>query len=133
MDEFSHETAIPVRFRDVDAAGHVNNAVYATYLEQARVEYTEAVIGTETVGFEKVIAHLELDYERSVEHGADVTVGVRVPEVGTSSIPMEYEIRADGATAATGSTVMVTVDPETGGARPLPEGWRERIAAHEGW
>jgi acyl-CoA thioester hydrolase len=133
MDEFSHETAIPVRFRDVDAAGHVNNAVYATYLEQARVEYTEAVIGTETVDLEKVIAHLELDYERSVEHGADVTVGVRVPEVGTSSIPMEYEIRADGATAATGSTVMVMVDPETGGARPLPEGWRERIAAHEGW
>lgn len=95
MDEFSHETAIPVRFRDVDAAGHVNNAVYATYLEQARVEYTEEVIGTKGVDFEKVIANLELDYERS--------------------------------------TVMVTVDPDAGTSQPLPDQWRERIAAHEGW
>jgi len=133
MSEFSYETEMPVRFRDIDAVGHVNNAVYATYLEQARIEYIEAVMGTEVVESGSVIVHLDIDYERSIEHGADVTVGVRVPEIGGSSIPMEYEIRADGATAATGSTVMVTVDPETGSARPLPDRWRDRIAAHEDW
>jgi len=133
MVEFNYEVEMPVRFRDIDAIGHVNNAVYATYLEQARIEYIEDVLGTVVTDADVVIANLELDYERPIEIGADVTVALAVPEVGTSSIPMEYEVRADGSVAATGSTVMVAVDPDAGTTRPLPEEWRHRIAEHEGW
>jgi len=131
MSEFSYETEMPVRFRDIDAIGHVNNAVYATYLEQARIEYIEDVLETSVAESGVVLAHLELDYERSIELDDAVTVALRVPELGRSSVPMEYEVRADGTVAATASTVMVAVDPDGDGSRPLPEAWRRRIEAHE--
>jgi len=131
MAEFSYEVELPVRFRDIDAIGHVNNAVYATYLEQARIEFIEDVLTTTVTDADVVLAHIELDFQRSIELEDDVTVALRVPELGTSSIPMEYEVRTDGTVAATGSTVMVTVDPDGDGTRPLPEAWRERIEAHE--
>jgi len=133
MDEFSYEVEMSVRFRDIDAIGHVNNAVYATYLEQARIEYIEDVLETPVAESGVVIANLELDYERPIELGSDVTVALGVPDVGRSSIPMEYEVRADGTVAATASTVMVAVDRDAGTARALPEEWRERIEAHEHW
>jgi len=129
---FEFETELPVRFRDLDAMGHVNNAVYATYLEQARVDYFESVLEVPLSEIDSVLASLSIDYERPVR-GGSVTVAVRVPEVGDSSVPMEYEVRdGDGDVAATGETVQVVVDPETGSPRPVPEEWRAAIEAFEG-
>ena len=62
MSEFS--TDIQVRFRDIDAMGHVNNAVYATYVEQARTEYFEEILEEGLDAVSTVLASLELSYER---------------------------------------------------------------------
>ena len=132
MAEFNYETEIEVRFRDFDMMGHVNNAVYATYLEQARVEYVEDVVGEQLIDTGAVVADLHLDFERPIDRGADVSVAVRAGELGTSSIPLEYEIRVDGEVAATGETLMVTFDQEAGEPTAIPETWRERIETHEG-
>ena len=132
MDEFNFEVEIDVRFRDLDAMGHVNNAVYATYLEQTRVEYIEDVIGEPLMETGAVLADLHIDYERPIDWGETVTVAVRADDPGTSSIPMTYEIRADGEVAATAETHMVIIDRETGDPTPMPEAWRERIREHEG-
>jgi len=132
MAEFNYEKEIDVRFRDYDMMGHVNNAVYATYLEQARVEYVEDVVGRELMDTGAVVADLHLDFERPVDWGDDVTVAVRAGELGTSSIPLEYEVHVDGEVAATGETLMVTFDPAAGEPRPMPDEWRERIREHEG-
>jgi acyl-CoA thioester hydrolase len=132
MTEFNYETEIDVRFRDLDVMGHVNNAVYATYLEQARIEYIEDVVQEPVMDTGAVIADLHLDFEQSVEYSDSVTVAVQAGELGTSSIPLEYEIRVDDAVAATGETLMVTFDQEAGKPTPMPESWRERIEAHEG-
>lgn len=132
MTEYSTETSFEVRYRDVDAVGHVNNAVYATYLEQVRIQYVEGVLGESTVDLDVAIANLTIDYERPIYLGETVTVRLRVSDVGTSSIHMEYEILADGERAATASTVMVPFDPDTGSSRPISEEWRDRIEAHEG-
>ncbi len=131
MSEFNYEKEIDVRFRDYDMMGHVNNAVYATYLEQARVEFIEDVVGEELMDTGAVVADLHLDFEQPISWSDDVTVAVRVGELGTSSIPLEYEIRADGEVAATGETLMVTFDPAAGEPRPMPDEWREKIQAHE--
>jgi acyl-CoA thioester hydrolase len=112
--------------------GHVNNAVYATYLEQARVRYVEDVVEEPLMETGGVVADLHVDFERPIDWGEDVTVGVRAGELGTSSIPLVYEIRADGDLAATGETLMVVFDPGAGEPRPIPDAWRERIADHEG-
>ncbi|WP_423744443.1 thioesterase family protein (plasmid) [Haladaptatus sp. SPP-AMP-3] len=132
MDEFGYTTAIEVRYRDLDTMGHVNNAVYATYLEQARIAYFRDVLGVPSDEINGVIAHLELDYHRSITGGDDVTVGVRVADIGTTSIMMEHEIRAGDEVAATGETVQVVFD-ESGDPTEIPPELRDRIATHEGF
>ncbi len=140
---FDFETEVPVRYTDVDTYGHVNNATYATYLEEARIDYLEAVLGDEARslaadsaegdGVGIVVASLELDYRHSVGLVETVTVGVRVPRLGESSFPIEYEVRSDGEVAATGETTMVAYDRAANASRPLPDAWRERIASFEGF
>ena len=132
MDEFSYEQEVQVRFQDLDAVGHVNNAVYATYLEEARIGYLKEVFEVDTQELGAVIAHLEIDYRQPVTDDTHVTVAVRTLEPGNSSVPMEYEIRTDGEVVATAETVMVAIDYETGETRRLPDEWRERLAEYEG-
>ena len=126
-DDYDYEMAADVRLRDIDFMGHVNNAVYATYLEEAREAYFRDVVGVSLTDVGTVLATLEIDYARPIEAESDVTIALRVPELGTSSLPMEYEIRTDGDRAATARTVQVLVDRETGDSRPIPAEWRTRI------
>lgn len=139
-EAYEFVTTVPVRYTDVDTYGHVNNATYATYLEEARIDYLQEVLGDEArsitaesdgdVGM--VVANLELQYRHSVGLVDSVEVGVRVPRLGDSSFPMEYEIRSDGDVAAEGATTMVAFDRAEGASRALPETWRERFEAFEG-
>lgn len=131
MDTFEFSTDVQVRFRDIDAMGHVNNAVYATYLEHVRADYFEEVLGVGLDAVNTAIATLELSYERPITLDQSVTAAARVPELGTTSLPMEYEIVADGETAATAETVQVFVD-EAGEPEPIPEEFRERVEAFKG-
>ncbi|WP_435332633.1 acyl-CoA thioesterase [Haloarchaeobius sp. TZWWS8] len=124
-------TDIDIRFNDVDLAGHVNNAIYVSYLEEARVDYLTEVIGG-LDSLDGVIANLEIDYHRPVTLDDEVEVAVAVTEIGSSSFEMTYEVRASGDVAATGSTVMVAYDFDTGESRPIPEEWRELVREYEG-
>ncbi|MEF8757470.1 MAG: thioesterase family protein [Halobacteriales archaeon] len=129
-DEHDFETEIEVRYRDVDAMGHVNNAVYATYLEQARTAYIREVAGLSTGDIESVLASLSIDFREPIALDETVTVGLRVADLGESSITMTYGVRrADGTVAATAETVQVTYDRETDSPRPVPADWREAIEA----
>jgi acyl-CoA thioester hydrolase len=123
---------LQVRFRDIDAMGHVNNAVYATYLEQARTAYFHEVLEERLDEVSTVLANLELSYERPITLGQAVRVVVRVADLGASSLPMTYEVLADGERAAAGETVQVFVDSEAGESIPIPDRIRERIVAFEG-
>jgi acyl-CoA thioester hydrolase len=131
-----HVTEIGIRFRDIDAMKHVNNAVYATYLEQARAEYARDVLDLDLDDIDTVLATLSSDYSAPLElSDSPVEVRLTVPELGASSIPMEYELRGNGGSgplAATAETVQVAFDRETGDSRPIPDAWRDRIAAYHG-
>jgi acyl-CoA thioester hydrolase len=130
VTDYSFTTEVGIRFRDVDAVGHVNNAVYATYVEQARIEYLRDVFGESLVDGRSVLAHIEIDFERSIGLGAETaTVGVGVTDVGTTSIEMDYEVRVGSEVVATAETVLVTTDE--GGPTPVPEEWRTAIAEYE--
>jgi acyl-CoA thioester hydrolase len=131
MSEYRYEVEIPVRYRDLDPLGHVNNAVYATYLEQARTSYIDDVIGTPPEELGLVVANLELDFDRSITFREQVTVGLRTTDIGTSSVTMDYEVRSDDGVAATASSVIVTLDDD-GTPYPVPEAVRQRIVEHEG-
>lgn len=129
---FSFTVEIPLRLRDLDVMNHVNNAVYATFLEQARAAYFHTVVGRRLNEVGMVIADLSVEFERAVRFDDDaVTVGVRATELGTSSISLEYEVWASGERHATAETTMVHVDPETGRTTDLPHDWRETIRTYE--
>ncbi|WP_225896678.1 acyl-CoA thioesterase [Haloterrigena alkaliphila] len=128
-DSDAYDVEIDVRLRDVDFMGHVNNAVYATYLEEAREAYFQDVVGVSMTDVGTVLATLEIDYARPIEADETVTVALTVSELGTSSLHLEYVVRADGERAATARTVQVLVDRETGESRPIPDEWRARIDA----
>lgn len=133
MDGFEHYVEIPVRYRDLDPMNHVNNSVYGTYLEEGRAAYFEDVLGVRLDECDVVIANIELQFEHPVSEG-DVVVAVytRVPSLGSSSLPFEYEIRGNDERKATGRTTLVRVDREAETAEPLPNAWRERVEAYEG-
>jgi len=128
MTDFEYETELQVRFRDLDAMGHVNNAVYATYLEQARVDYYADVLGVGLDDIDTVLVNLEIDYRHEVTLADEtVTVAMGVRSIGESSVVVGYEVRAGDRVAATAETTQVYVDPDEGGSRPLPEEWIERM------
>jgi acyl-CoA thioester hydrolase len=126
------ETTLDVRYRDIDAMGHVNNAVYASYLEQARIDYFRDLLGVDLSAVGAVLATLSIDYERPVElDDGQVRVELDVPRIGDSSLPMEYELyRPDGERVATAETVQVAFDKETQEPASIPEPWREEIEAY---
>ncbi|MFC6825312.1 acyl-CoA thioesterase [Halopelagius fulvigenes] len=127
-----YRAEVDVRFQDLDAVGHVNNAVYATYCEQARVDFFEDVIGLRSTDLNIVLASLELQYRRPIEGTGTVSVELDVPEVGNSSFTMAYELTYEGEVVATGESVQVVVDPETRESVRVPDAWREAVGAETG-
>ena len=122
---------VDVRYRDIDAMGHVNNAVYATYLETARTALFAEHLGIALTDAPTVLASLQIDYHAPITLSDRVTVTCAVERVGRTSIPMTYTIRADGTDCATATTVQVVIDADSGAAAPVPEAWRERLVGED--
>ncbi len=131
MNEDAFTTPVQVRFRDLDPMKHVNNGVYMTYLELARAEYFRAVLGEELQDIPTVLATITIDFRHEITREDDVEVAIAVPELGESSIPMVYEIRASGELAAEAESILVHTGDD-GRSAPMPEAWREGIEAYEG-
>jgi acyl-CoA thioester hydrolase len=126
--EFVHRER--VRFGDVDAMGHVNNAVFLTYMESARVAFLlhlGAATGLEDLSI--IVARIEIDFRSPLSFGEEVEVGVRASRFGTKSFDLEYELRAGGRIAAQARSVCVGYDYESRSTVPIPDAWRERMAA----
>lgn len=126
---------LPVRWSDMDELGHVNNAVYHTYYEQARIElfrsWAEPGAGwpgaPET---QPVLVAVEAQFKRPVTYPATVVVRVLPGGVGRTSLTLDCELTVDGdddALYATARTVIVWTDRGTGRATPLPASIRERL------
>jgi acyl-CoA thioester hydrolase len=129
---FDYATSLQVRLRDLDHMKHVNNSVYATYMEQSRMDYFADVLGLGIEDIEMAVVSSRIEFKKQVRYGGELTVEVRVPELGDSSFPFEYRFLDDGEVAATAETVQVVLDSEGEAARPIPERWRAAIGDFEG-
>lgn len=123
-----HVTPIQVRFGDTDALGHVNNAVFATYAETARIEFFREQAGLysvpgDTGGF--ILARLAIDFRSQVKLGQQVEVRSRIAKLGNSSITMTQQILADGVVAADIEAVAVSFDYEEQRPVRIPQHIRE--------
>lgn len=121
MTPFCYTTE--VRFRDLDAMGHLNNAVFLTYLEQARIRWWEPQLqGRRWQEHGFLIVRTEIDYRRPVLFHDVVNVELTVSQIGTSSFTLSFRfLRAkDGAVMAEGHTVQVMMDFDAERPRPIP-------------
>jgi acyl-CoA thioester hydrolase len=122
VDRFPWVRRERVRFRDCDAMGHVNNAVYSTYLEEARI----GVLGGLA---EFILARVEIDFRAELRAGEEVEVGTRCARIGTKSFELEHELRADGRVVAQARSVLVAYDYERGESVQVPDELRARLTA----
>jgi acyl-CoA thioester hydrolase len=122
-----------VEFRDIDAAGHVNNAVYLTYLETARISYLIDVLGADfAYELSLILARITVDFRSPARFPETLEIGTRVTRVGTKSFEMEHEVRGeDGRLVAEAGSVLVAFDYEADAAMAVPSTWRERIETYE--
>jgi len=134
---FRHITPIQVRWGDMDALGHVNNAVFLTYLEHARVHYLSEVGlwdgGEASIG--PIMVKAVVDYKLPLFANDDVYVFTRCARLGNRSFETaqivarlkdgRYEISAVATISG------VVYDYRAGQSTPMPESWRERVRAYE--
>lgn len=124
---------IPLRHRDMDTLGHLNQSMYHVFLEEARAAVLTEVLEAESVDF--VLARVELDHVSEVRMN-DVAVHAEawIGRVGTSSVRLNTRIVVgpDDRVAAQGTTVMVGWDPQERGSRRLTDDERARFAAAQG-
>jgi len=133
-NEFAWRHRLTVRFRDCDAMGHVNHAVYFTYFEQGRLTFWRELTGTPSPHARVIIAHAECDYRAPAHFGDELEVRVNVGDIGQSSFTLIYEIVHCGSNrlVARGSTVMVSYDYEKGVSVPLPPATRDLLQRVKG-
>ena len=141
MEGFRFIIHVPVRFRDLDALGHVNNAVYLTYLELARIAYMQDVLGQrgreeghDVRNIRTILAEITCSYKSPAYFGETMVVGVRVDRIGNKSFTMSYRIedQATGRLVATAHSVQVAYDYAAGRSIPVPEEFVRRAEAFEG-
>jgi acyl-CoA thioester hydrolase len=113
-----------VRFNDLDGMDHVNNAIFATYMESARLAYLESLGAGQNPQKSLILARLEIDFRSPISFGEEVEIGVRISRIGSKSFDLEHEVRADGRLAAEGKSVLVAYDYTTSSSRDLPPEWR---------
>ena len=123
-----HEVRIRIRWRDMDAYGHVNNAVYLNYLEEARDALVQKVLGPITNTWDFVLARVAIDYRAELtQDDAEVLVSCRLDSIGRASVrTREVVAKLDGTVSAEARSVVVARDPSTGTSRPLTD--EERAA-----
>ena len=124
---FTHH--LEVRFRDCDPMGHVNNAVYLTYLEQARFAHWRTIReGDRAPGV--ILARMEIDYRKPASHGDVLEIRIFLERIGNTSIAYTYDLLDQtGALVAQARSVLVSYDYATGKPVPVPSDVRARIAA----
>jgi acyl-CoA thioester hydrolase len=127
---FAHR--IEVRFRDCDPLGHANNAVYLTYLEQARLFYWRSLwgFGSERAGSVPgvIMARAEIDYRRPAQCGQTLEVRISLAAIGNSSFTYDYEVVDEaGRVVAAARTVQVMYDYAAAKPVPIPAEIRTKM------
>jgi acyl-CoA thioester hydrolase len=125
MDDLPFVTTIQVRWRDIDAKNHVNNATIVTYLETARTELWRQRFGGGTdIPF--VVSKAEVRFRRELTIDEEVQIGLWIEDLKGASYAFVYRIEANGVHAVDAKTVMAHVGPDGKPARIAPE-MRERL------
>ena len=134
---FKHKTSIQIRFKDIDALNHVNNANHITYFELARVKYFDDVVNEEVNWSEQgiILAKIMVDYKAPVYFKDKLFVYTKCIRLGNKSFDLAYSLvrEKDGKETelASGSSVQVCFDYKNQATIPIPESWKKKVQAFE--
>ena len=122
----AHEKRVEIRWGDVDAYQHVNNAVYATYLEECRDEWVDIALDGSSDTWDFVLARLAIDFRRELRlEDEEVVVSCTLVRIGNSSVSLREQIRTrEGELSAESEAVLVARDRKAARSRPLTDGER---------
>jgi acyl-CoA thioester hydrolase len=137
MNEFRFYQPIQVRYNDIDAQGHVNNAKYVTYFEYARFGYITELGLWDGKSFMKlglIVADCHISYLAPIKLNQHIKVGTRVSRIGNKSLIFSYQIEEVETVKvmATAEMIMVSYDYRTEKTTPVSNNWREKISQYEG-
>jgi len=135
VTDFKFSTPVAVRYGDIDAQGHVNNACYFTYMEEGRLGYWRALglwrAGPLGEGLGQIVAEAACTYQQPIFLGQIVDVAVRVARLGNKSLHLDYRLTVLGQSVAVGRTVQVAYDYDARQSVPIPPAWRQALTAFE--
>jgi acyl-CoA thioester hydrolase len=132
---FKYKTVIHVRFSDMDAFGHVNNAVYLTYFEIARSDYWREIVGWDWNEIGIILGRSEIDYKKPITLDDQIACYVRTSRVGNSSFDVEYILVKikDGKEeiCTTGKTVCISYNYKESKSSPIPASQRKKMIDYD--
>lgn len=131
---YRHSMPMEVRFADLDALGHVNNATYLTYMETARLRYVRDLgfWDLKPMGTGLIMAKAVVEYKLPLLMSDEITIYTRISRLGNKSSDMEHLIvRQDGAVASYGLITLVVYDYSANKSVPIPDAWRQLITEYE--
>lgn len=134
--KFFHPTE--VRYGDLDPQGHVNNAKYLTYFEQARIYYLVKLgLFSKDQSFMEVgliVADIHITYHSTTHYGDEIKVGVKTTKIGNKSLTVAQCVMDanTGTVMASGTIIMVTFDYAGQKTIPVPQDWKKKISEFEG-
>lgn len=136
LKAFRFRKRVETRWSDMDEMHHVNNAVYLTYFEQARVYYFHEACQWDWKNDGAILASANVNYIVPLRFPEAAFIYVRTAKIGTKSVELQYAIvreNEDGTKTliTVGSTVMVTFDYKTQKSIPVPDYIKERLLAYE--
>ncbi|MCB1215146.1 MAG: acyl-CoA thioesterase [Deltaproteobacteria bacterium] len=137
---FKVRTSIGVRFSDVDSMGHVNNARFLTYFEEARVAYLKKITPLDftnphwKLSQSLIVASIKIDFLSPAYVGEELEVGIRASRLGNSSFDFDYEIesKSDLRPVAKGQSTQVYFDYQSSKSLKISEELRQAFAKIEG-
>jgi len=127
---------IEVRYGDLDPQGHLNNAKYMTFMEQARIQYVKHLGlwgGESFLDIGIILAEARITFLAPIQFGDSVMAGARVSHLGNKSLEMEYTLEDahNSREFASGSSILVAFNYRARQSIPLPEAWRTAISTFE--
>lgn len=137
LEKFKHKVELNVRFMDLDAMQHVNNARYLNFLEESRIAYSQDVLQqfNDIKSFNAVVARIEIDYLKPIQFGDQAYVYTRVSKIGTKSFHFESVIsvkRKDQEhIVAKAIQALVNINLSTGKSESIPSNIRAKIEQYE--
>jgi acyl-CoA thioester hydrolase len=117
-----------LRYGDLDALGHVNNAVYSTFSESGRIAFLrDRLIAPQEGGHAFVVARLSIDFVAELHYPGTVRIATRVSRMGRSSITFRQVMLAGGSLVARAESTCVLIDRDTRRSTPFPDAMREGL------